>query len=184
MCNRDAFTFKKSNKIYSSRHCFHCFLSALLAPQKNNRNPYVDIFVAVVTVPTLILLALLLDANIHDNIDPTETRSSFIVLIFGFGFLVLSLLVCGCIVHKMGMCRWNRSAYADDQNAAQTNGSEADVHVIDLPPSYETITKDFGIEDAPGKCWDAEAKPPPTYEMACELERRASTSSPAASNHI
>lgn len=176
--------FPCSNHFFSFL-CVFRFSFFLLRSQKNSRNPYVDIFVAVVTVPTLILLALLLDANIHDNIDSNETRSSFIVLIFGFGFLVLSLLVCGCIVHKMGMCRWNQPADDDQISGYQTNSSEPDIHVIDLPPSYETITKGFGIEDDEiAKTTEMVSPPPPTYEMACEAEKRASTSIPIVSNHI
>lgn len=121
----------------------------------------------MITVPTLILLALLLDANIQDSLHPSaETRSSFIVLIFGFGFLVLSLLVCGCIVHKMGMCRWNRRNYEEEVIAAQHSEYGDCIHVIDLPPSYETVTQDTKYE--PPR-FSSITKPPapPTYEMAC-----------------
>lgn len=128
-----------------------------------------DIFVAIITVPTLILLALLLDANIQDSISSsTNTRSSFIVLIFGFGFLILSLLICGCIVHKLGMCRWNRRRYEDEVMAAQqqSNSEFNDfIHVIDLPPSYDTVTQEPFKYDSP--IFASIVKPPPTYEMAC-----------------
>lgn len=112
---------------------------------------------AIVTVPTLILLALLLDANLQDSAccdDPNVHRSSFIVLIFGFGFLVVSLLVCGCIAHKMGFCSWTRPMVrhqgsrlpATATTHTSVNNSELEVGVrtndfvdIDLPPSYDSI---------------------------------------------
>lgn len=154
----------------------YCFPFILF--QKNARNPYVDIFVAIVTVPTLIFLALLLDANIQDNFDgPHETRSSFIVLIFGFGFLVLSLLVCGCIVHKMGLCRWNQRHYMDaERNEARRSCDNIDdcVHVIDLPPSYDAVTNDCNKEEAPRL--SAFLNPPPTYETALKIEKQSQNS--------
>lgn len=142
--------------------------------QKSTRNPYVDIFVAIITVPTLILLALLLDANIQDSLDSsTETRSSFIVLIFGFGFLVLSFLVCGCIVHKMGMCRWNRHRYEEEVIAARHSCNDFGdcIHVIDLPPSYETVTQDNTKDEPPRFSSILKPSPPPTYELACNSNR-------------
>lgn len=159
--------------------------------QKTIRNPYVDIFVAIITVPTLILLALLLDANIQENFDSdvdTSTKSSLIVLIFGFGFIVLSLLVCGCIMHKMGICLWSKSPYTDDDeqttNGTASNGvhrnshcgnsrcSNECSHIIDMPPSYETIINGykcdlFGTDTVPSLSRMAAisaAAPPPTYE--------------------
>lgn len=141
-----------------------------------------DIFIAVITVPTLILLALLLDANIQDTFDSTslESRSPFIVLLFGFGFLVLSLLVCGCIAHKMGVCLWNQERYEEEQlNACRLNGAADGVHVIDLPPSYEAVTRNHSKPDESIRCSVA-AKPPPSYEMACKIE----SSLPNAINHI
>lgn len=126
---------------------------------------------AIITVPTLILLALLLDANIQENIETTvETRSSFIVLIFGFTFLVISSLVCGCIVHKMGMCRWNgRRACEEDANATNNAEVHSCIHVIDLPPTYEAATRqdnEFPKVSSPASI----TKPPPSYEIACSKE--------------
>lgn len=136
-----------------------------------------DIFVAIITVPTLILLALLLDANLQENLcndDETSTRSSFIVLIFGFGFLLISLLVCGCIVHKMGLCLWTRPMlrrHCTEHNSQlhstrverrtphiESNaGNGVDVgnssdartndysHIIDMPPSYESVINAYKL---------------------------------------
>lgn len=132
-------------------------------------------------MPTLILLALLLDANIQDNIETSvETRSSFIVLIFGFAFLVLSSLVCGCIVHKMGLCRWNRQAYDDDVIAANHTENMDCIHVIDLPPTYEAATRQL---DAYPKL-SSFTKPPPSYEIACSTEKISQNISMGAVNHI
>lgn len=141
--------------------------------QKSSRNPYVDIFVAIITVPTLILLALLLDANIQENIETTvETRSSFIVLIFGFAFLVISSLVCGCIVHKMGLCRWNRRTEEEPNTANRVENVDC-VHVIDLPPTYESVTSqnnELPKVDSSSSL-SSITKPPPSYEIACSKEK-------------
>lgn len=174
-----------------------------------------DIFVAIVTVPTLILLALLLDANIQDNFGSdvdTSTKSSFIVLIFGFGFLVLSMLVCGCIMHKMGMCLWTRSPYADGDDVStigyatnhmnRNSGSSTRrtnhcSHIIDMPPSYETIINGYkcdlivhdtaAMPSLPRMTGEmSAAAPPPTYD-SLGLEQTAvpvGSPSTATSNHI
>lgn len=108
-----------------------------------------------------------------------ESRSSFIVLIFGFSFLVLSSLVCGCIVHKMGMCRWDHGAY--EEETITTNHTETldCVHVIDLPPTYEAATKHGDLPPL-----SPHLKPPPTYEMACSTEKLAQSCSTGTINHI
>lgn len=132
-------------------------------------------------MPTLILLALLLDANIQDNLDSSvETRSSFIVLIFGFSFLVLSSLVCGCIVHKMGMCRWDRGRFEEEVYRANRSDSTDCVHVIDLPPTYETVIK----QEHHIQVESSLRQPPPTYEMACSLEKLAQSNPSAIVQHI
>ena len=144
--------------------------------QKTARNPYVDIFVAIITVPTLILLALLLDANIQTDRETTaESRSTFIVLIFGFSFLVLSSLICGCIVHKMGMCRWDRQRYEEEVITSNRTDSIDCVHVIDLPPTYESVTTKHGANLT--KLSSFLNPPPPTYEMACSTEKLAPSTS-------
>lgn len=179
--------------------------------QKTVRNPYVDIFVAIITVPTLILLALLLDANIQEKFgseDDTSTKSSFIVIIFGFGFLVLSLLVCGCIMHKMGMCLWTRTSQGDnDELSTNVNASSGALrisnfsssgsrranectHIIDMPPSYETIINgykcDLVANDAVSSITSmtemSAAAPPPAYE-SLGLEHHEMPLR-ATSNHI
>lgn len=134
-------------------------------------------------MPTLILLALLLDANIQENIDTSvEARSSFIVLIFGFTFLVISSLVCGCIVHKMGMCRWNRRAYEEEVIAANRIENRTCVHVVDLPPAYDEIATRQNDEFP--KDSSSVTKPPPSYEIACSKEKLGGSTSTATVHHI
>lgn len=196
----------------------HLYSFSFFMFQKTVRNPYVDIFVAIITVPTLILLALLLDANIQENFSGADgdssTKSSFIVLIFGFGFLVLSLLVCGCIMHKMGMCLWTKTTYTDNDDQS-TNGNATSgghrgsnssgssrranecFHIIDMPPSYETIINGYkcdlvATDAVPSLARMPEmsaAAPPPTYEslgLGLGPESRAGHDMPsgATSNHI
>lgn len=124
----------------------------------------------------------MLDANIQENIETTvETRSSFIVLIFGFTFLVISSLVCGCIVHKMGICRWNRRVYEEEVIAASRTENGNCIHVIDLPPTYEAATRqnnEFPKVSSPV------TKPPPSYEFACSKEKFGESSSMATVHHI
>lgn len=192
------------------KYCFSFFSLSLFIFQKSIRNPYVDIFVAIITVPTLILLALLLDANLQDNFgsDSTtiESKSSFIVLIFGFGFLVLSLLVCGCIVHKMGLCLWKSTVYTDTgndvhnsvgQNITNANGTRANdyAHIIDMPPSYETVINGYKLDmpftsESPALIPTTQSTPaalfppPPTYESICREKHTIYEISGETSNHI
>lgn len=166
---------------------------------------------AIITVPTLILLALLLDANIQENFgseDDANSKSTFIVLIFGFGFILLSLLVCGCIMHKMRMCLWTRSRYSDtDDPSTNGNGSNGMSaggsrlsncsHIIDMPPSYDTVINRYKCDLVAG---DAAASlahmtrmsvlswsSPPTYDSLgiepCAFHINEMPSG-ATSNHI
>lgn len=183
--------------------------------QKSVRNPYVDIFVAIVTVPTLILLALLLDANLQESAccdDPNVNRSSFIVLIFGFGFLVVSLLVCGCIAHKMGFCSWTRPMMRNQisrvPGAARQSAGEGDgdggrqaseLPVFDLPPSYESvvgaqkgdahaaavvsISRTVALSLPTSSASMDPYVPPPTYESLCML-KHVNEAGGAAAHHI
>lgn len=165
---------------------------------------------AIITVPTLILLALLLDANIQESFGgngdaDAATKSSFIVLIFGFGFLVLSLLICGCIMHKMGMCLWTKSSRNDDDDDASANDdgtsnqrnnrSDSSAngvrhqngcpHIIDMPPSYETIFTNEPEHKCSSSDGGTETRstvvPPPAYESLGFVQ---AVPSAASSNHI
>lgn len=82
-------------------------------------------------------------------------------------------MVCGCIVHKMGMCRWNRRAYEEEASVGNSTETQSCVHVIDLPPTYEAATK----------VSSSVTKPPPSYEIACSKETMSGESSSAASVH-
>lgn len=191
--------------VYNNNNFLSVYLFFL---QKTIRNPYVDIFVAIITVPSLILLALLLDANIRENIDSedhTGTNSSpLIVLIFGFGFLVMSLLACGCIMHKMGMCLWMGSLHTDNDESPTNINNRSGIHcnshcssssnsrrsnecshIIDMPPSYETIMNGYkcdlvatnAVLSLPRMSINA---PPPTYESLGHGQRLAHEMPPGA----
>lgn len=78
----------------------------------------------------------------------------------------------------MGMCRWDRRCQDEEIIAANRNDNLECIHVMDLPPSYEAVTKNVNISTL-SSC----LKPPPSYEMACSTEKLAGSST-GTINHI
>lgn len=118
----------------------------------STQRPIIDLLVAMVAVPVLILCALQLEKNLRDN----SVESRWLVFALGIGMLVISVIICGYVTHRMGVCIW--AGPIDEAGNRATNGamphinSQNDVlRIVDsLPPSYESVVK-FEL-------------PPPTYE--------------------
>ena len=65
----------------------------------------VDLAVAMIAVPTLVIFGLLLEANTREEwMDSQANR--FTVLGLGIGLAVITMLICGYVTHRLGVCLW------------------------------------------------------------------------------
>ncbi|XP_017870688.1 PREDICTED: uncharacterized protein LOC108618962 isoform X2 [Drosophila arizonae] len=110
-----------------------------------NQRPIVDLLVAMVAVPVLILCALQLEKNLHDMHNSPESR--WLVFALGIGMLVISVIICGYVTHRMGVCIWagpiDEAGNRAGSGALHHINSQNDVlRIVDsLPPSYESVVK-------------------------------------------
>lgn len=70
----------------------------------NQQRPIIDLLVAMIAVPILILCALQLEKNLHDMANSPESR--WLVFALGIGMLIVSVIICGYVTHRMGVCIW------------------------------------------------------------------------------
>ncbi|KAH8373197.1 hypothetical protein KR009_002091 [Drosophila setifemur] len=107
----------------------------------STQRPIVDLLVAMVAVPVLILCALQLEKNLREN----SVESRWLVFALGIGMLVISVIICGYVTHRMGVCIWagpideagNRAG-----NMPHINSQHDVLRIVDsLPPSYESVVK-------------------------------------------
>lgn len=68
------------------------------------QRPIVDLLVAMIAVPILILCALQMEKNLHEMSNTPESR--WLVFALGIGMLIVSVIICGYITHRMGVCIW------------------------------------------------------------------------------
>ncbi|XP_043659890.1 uncharacterized protein LOC122624422 isoform X2 [Drosophila teissieri] len=109
----------------------------------STQRPIVDLLVAMVAVPVLILCALQLEKNLRDN----SVESRWLVFALGIGMLVISVIICGYVTHRMGVCIW--AGPIDEAGNRATNGSMPHINsqndvlrIVDsLPPSYDSVVK-------------------------------------------
>ena len=89
----------------------HVIFNALQVAPNNNRiskQALVDLMVAMVAVPLLVVFGLMLESNMRgDWTADTETR--WHVLGLGLALLFISLLVMGYVTHRLGICIWQAS---------------------------------------------------------------------------
>ncbi|KAH8416748.1 hypothetical protein KR222_001244, partial [Zaprionus bogoriensis] len=128
----------------------------------SNQRPIVDLLVAMVAVPVLILCALQLEKNLHEMHESPESR--WLVFALGIGMLIISIIICGYVTHRMGVCIW--AGPIDEAGNRAGNGalphinSQNDVlRIVDsLPPSYDSVVK-------------CELPPPPYDCLVIELDQ-------------
>jgi len=83
----------------------------------STQRPIIDLLVAMVAVPVLILCALQLEKNLRDN----SVESRWLVFALGIGMLVISVIICGYVTHRMGVCIW--AGPIDEAGNRATNGA-------------------------------------------------------------
>lgn len=67
----------------------------------------------MIAVPTLVILGLLLEANTREEwMDSQANR--IIVLGLGIGLAVITMLICGYVTHRLGVCLWTGPLSLDE----------------------------------------------------------------------
>ncbi|XP_069689931.1 uncharacterized protein [Periplaneta americana] len=115
--------------------------------RRMSRQSVVDLAVALVSIPLLVVFGLMLETNMQDDwTENTETR--FYVLGLGMALLFVSILVCGYVTHRLGICIWAAQQPQSSQQGQRSNDSrtatDSQLHLVvsgELPPSYESVVK-------------------------------------------
>ncbi|XP_037812562.1 uncharacterized protein LOC119604159 isoform X1 [Lucilia sericata] len=134
--------------------------TARVAYRMSQQRPIVDLLVAMIAVPILILCALQLEKNLHDMANSPESR--WLVFALGIGMLIVSVIICGYVTHRMGVCIWagpidevgNRvgSGSGGSRGVTHINSQNDILRIVDsLPPSYDSVVK-FDIPPPPYDC--------------------------------
>jgi len=72
---------------------------------QNSRQSLIDLVVALVSVPLLVVFGLMLENNMRgDWTRDGETR--WYVLSLGIVLLLVSIMVCSYVTHRLGICMW------------------------------------------------------------------------------
>jgi Na+-transporting methylmalonyl-CoA/oxaloacetate decarboxylase gamma subunit len=75
---------------------------------QTSRHSLIDLVVALVSVPLLVVFGLMLESNMRgDWTGDPEKR--WRVLGLGLVLLFVSILVCGHVTHRLGICIWAAS---------------------------------------------------------------------------
>ncbi|XP_037934853.1 uncharacterized protein LOC119669135 isoform X2 [Teleopsis dalmanni] len=120
-----------------------------------NQRPIIDLLVGMVGVPVLILCAIQLEKHLREMGQNPDSR--WIVFALGVGMLVVSLIICGYITHRMGVCIWTgpideAGNPINGRNVQHINSQNDILRIVDsLPPSYDSVVK-FDIPPPPYDC--------------------------------
>lgn len=99
----------------------------------------IDLAIVLVTVPSLVIVALLLD-NIMNHTDWNEQfDSQVIVLGLAVAFFVICILVALYLTHRVGACLWTGPLPSSDPSIYTI---EAGLRPGAPPPDYATILRD------------------------------------------
>lgn len=117
------------------------------ADARLSRQPVVDLVVALVAVPLLVVFGLMLEANLRGDWSADSERR-WNVLGLGLALLLVSLLVCCYATHRLGLCLWSkhndahqaRLAQAAQQRQGGLSSVSSQLHLVgELPPSYDSV---------------------------------------------
>ncbi|GFG34390.1 hypothetical protein Cfor_10819 [Coptotermes formosanus] len=111
---------------------------------QTSRQSLIDLVVALVSVPLLVVFGLMLESNMRgDWTRDGETR--WYVLSLGIVLLFVSIMVCGYVTHRLGICIW-AVAQEPGNPRHESNGTGpragSQIHLVvggELPPSYESV---------------------------------------------
>lgn len=115
----------------------------------------IDLAIVLVTIPSLVVVALLLDYTMNHTDWADRLESQIIVLGLAVAFFVICIMVALYLTHRVGACLWT-GPLPDDQRTIFTiqrdleNGPPPDYDTILMdPPSYEKLDKYLLLDEPP-----------------------------------
>lgn len=116
-----------------------------------------DLVVILITLPTLAVLAIMLESTTRQNwLETTETR--LLVLGLGAALAVICLALCMYVTSRLGKrFLWVGPQYTNDFQYSYYNPQASAAEASDLPPKYD-IVMGFDI-------------PPPAYDTLIDIEK-------------
>ncbi|XP_055618073.1 uncharacterized protein LOC129763216 [Toxorhynchites rutilus septentrionalis] len=118
----------------------------------------IDLAIVLVTIPSLIVVALLLEYTMNHTDWSDQLESQVVVLGLAVAFFVICIMVALYLTHRVGACLWTGPLSIDHQSIfsierALESAPPPDYDTILLdPPSYDKLEKYLLID-----------VPPPTY---------------------
>ncbi|CRK99418.1 CLUMA_CG012593, isoform A [Clunio marinus] len=106
--------------------------------KKNRKQPVIDVIVVLVALPSLMILALFLEASTRGNWLETS-HSRFIVLGLGFALAAVCLAICMYVTSRLGGKLWTGAIPSDNLNPqfSYYNPRLNINEINDHPPSYD-----------------------------------------------
>jgi high-affinity Fe2+/Pb2+ permease len=83
-----------------------------------SRQSLVDLVVALASVPLLVVFGLMLEINMRGDWT-SDSNMRWNVIVLGLALLAISLMVCGYVTHRLGLCIWA----ATQESFSQRSGS-------------------------------------------------------------
>ncbi|KAL0270301.1 UNVERIFIED_CONTAM: hypothetical protein PYX00_007766 [Menopon gallinae] len=132
-------------------------VSRAVRSNRVQRQPIVDVIVASIAIPLLIIFSLMLQNSMRkDWIHDFDTR--WRILGLGLSLLLISLIVCLYVTHRLGFCIWavqqqreiNRMAEHRRRLPLRNNlpapltSAGSQLHLMvngELPPSYDSVMR-------------------------------------------
>lgn len=132
----------------------------LLHLQMKYQQCVIDLAIVLVTVPSLVVVALLLDNIMNHTPWNEQFDSQVIVLGLAVAFFVIVVLVALYLTHRVGACMWtgplpsgapgDSSIYTVESGAGRPAAPPPDyATILRDPPPYEKIEKYLLLDEPP-----------------------------------
>ncbi|XP_058459795.1 uncharacterized protein LOC131435672 [Malaya genurostris] len=107
----------------------------------------IDLAIVTVTIPSLVVVALLLEYTMNQTEWSDQLNSQIIVLCLAVAFFVICIMITLYLTHRVGTCMWTGpmpidqlSIYTVEQCLQSGPPPDYDTTLLE-PPSYEKLDK-------------------------------------------
>lgn len=135
----------------------HNSLIKSFCSQKKSRWTTIDVVVALTAIPTLALLALLIDSSIAQEWNDEDSDVVMLVLAMIAAFIGICFMVCGYVTYRIGGRLWagpmnvDHNASSNPDSLSSQCQTYEEYVIANFPPTYECVIA-------------LDQQPPPAYE--------------------